>query len=81
MIRRGIKQITYNRGTVTMAIRKLRKERINRIKQMNFQLQERTFQPLSEEDKYLIEMAGYDIGKQDENIPRVTRRSLRPQYI
>ena len=66
-----------------MAIRKLRKERINRIKQMNFQLQERTFQPLSEEDKYLIEMAGYDIdiGKQDENIPRVTRRSLRPQYI
>ena len=33
----------------------------NRIKKMTFQKQERTFNnaPLSDDDKYIIEMAGY----------------------
>ena len=58
----------------------------NRIKKMNFQLQERTSQqiPLSDEDKYLIEMASYrqrDLGRTHENIPRYTRGGLRPEYI
>ena len=36
--------------------------RKKRIKQMNFQIQERRLEemkPLSEDDKYIIEMAGY----------------------
>ena len=53
---------------------------------MNFQLQKRTHQqtPLSEEDKYLIQMASYkqrDTGRSHENIQRITRGSIRPQYI
>ena len=52
---------------------------------MTFQTQERTlnYKPLSENDKYIIEMAGYR--KQgheiNENISRTTGRSVRPQYI
>jgi len=58
----------------------------NRIKNMNFQIQERKVEeltPLSDDDKYIIEMAGYQklIGRQHENISRTTRRSSRPQHI
>jgi hypothetical protein len=60
--------------------------RKKRIKQMNFQIQERRvaeLAPLSDDDKYIIEMAGYQklIGRQHENISRTTRRSPRPQHI
>jgi len=58
----------------------------NRIKKMTFQTQERTldYKPLSEDDKYIIEMAGYrktEGRTQNEDIPRTTGRSTRPQYI
>jgi len=58
----------------------------NRIKKMNFQLQKRTHlqTPLSEEDKYLIQMASYkqrDIGRSHENISRLTGGGLRSQHI
>ena len=57
----------------------------NRIKKMTFQTQERKldYKPLSENDKYIIEMAGYRKQGHDENedIPRTTGRSTRPQYI
>ena len=58
----------------------------NRIKKMNFQIQERKVEeltPLSEDDKYIIEMGGYQklIGRTHENIPRFARRSTRPQHI
>ena len=58
----------------------------NRTKNMKFQLQKRTHQqpPLSEEDKYLIQMASYrqrDTGRSHENISRVTGGGIRPQYI
>ena len=60
--------------------------RKKRIKQMNFQIQERRIEqlsPLTEDDKYIIEMAGYQklIGRTHENIPRFARRSTRPQHI
>ena len=53
---------------------------------MNFQSQERRieeFKPLSEDDKYIIEMAGYQklIGRSNENISRIVRGNSRPQYI
>ena len=52
---------------------------------MTFQTQERTFDmnPLSEDDKYVIEMAGYrkTEGKLDEALQRTTGRSTRPQHI
>ena len=56
----------------------------NRIKKMNFQTKARTEMPkLTEDDKYIIEMAGYR--KQglstDERIQRTTGRVARPQYI
>ena len=58
----------------------------NRIKKMNFQIQERKVEeltPLSEDDKYIIEMAGYR--KQglniNEELQRTTGRVARPQYI
>lgn len=57
----------------------------NRIKKMTFQTQERKldYKPLSEDDKYIIEMAGYR--KQglstDEKLQRTTGRVARPQYI
>ena len=58
----------------------------NRIKKLNFQRQDRTveLQPLSDNDKYIIELAGY---KKDtlrgnyENLQRFTRGTQRPQYI
>ena len=57
--------------------------RKKRIKQMNFQIQERRLEemkPLSEDDKYIIEMAGYQklIGRPHENIPRSARGTQRP---
>ena len=57
----------------------------NRIKKMNFQTQNRKYEPLSENDKYIIELVGYR--KQElkerinEDILRTTGRSVRPQYI
>ena len=56
----------------------------NRIKKMTFQTQDRKYEPLSENDKYVIEMAGYakeNRGLQDEDIQRTTRGSARPQSI
>ena len=57
----------------------------NRIKKMTFQTQERTldYTPLSEDDKYIIEMAGYKRQglTENEDIQRITGRSTRPQYI
>ena len=57
--------------------------RKKRIKQMNFQIQERRIEqlsPLTEDDKYIIEMAGYQklIGRTHENIPRFARGPQRP---
>lgn len=57
----------------------------NRIKKMTFQTQGRTlnYEPLSDNDKYIIEMAGYR--KQgltsNENISRTARGTTRPSYI
>ena len=42
----------------------------NRIKKMNFQLQNRTHIPLTEEDKYHIEMASYRQLVNDEQLGR-----------
>ena len=57
--------------------------RKKRIKQMNFQIQERRVEqlsPLSDDDKYIIAMAGYQklIGKDYEDIPRFARGTTRP---
>ena len=56
--------------------------RKKRIKQMNFQIQERRIEqlsPLTEDDKYIIEMAGYQklIGRTHENIQRFARGPQR----
>ena len=52
---------------------------------MTFQTQERTldYKPLSDNDKYIIEMAGYRKQglTENEDISRTTGRSARPQYI
>lgn len=53
---------------------------------MTFQKQERTFDmtPLSEDDKYIIEMAGYrktEGRTPDEKLQRTTGGVTRPQYI
>ena len=57
----------------------------NRIKKMNFQTQSREYEPLSDNDKYIIQLAGYrkELRNRtdDENISRITRGSLRSQYI
>ena len=57
----------------------------NRIKKMNFQRQERrTIEQLSDNDKYVIELAGYkkDTSRGDyENIPKFARGTQRSQYI
>jgi len=55
----------------------------NRIKKMTFQKQNRKYEPLSENDKYIIETAGYkrELMKErlsNENIQRVARGGLRP---
>ena len=61
--------------------------RKKRIKQMNFQTTNRVHQlePLSENDKYIIELVGYRKqelrGQLNEDILRTTGRSVRPQYI
>ena len=57
----------------------------NRIKRMTFQTQDRKYEPLSENDKYIIDAIGYRKqelkGRLDENILRTTGRTLRPEYI
>ena len=57
----------------------------NRIKKMTFQTQDRKYEPLSENDKYIIEAIGYRKqelrGRSDEDISRTTGGPLRPQYI
>ena len=57
----------------------------NRIKKMTFQTQNRKYEPLSENDKYIIDTIGYKKqelrGQLDEDISRTTGRSVRPQYI
>ena len=59
----------------------------NRIKKMNFQIQERKVEeltPLSEDDKYIIEIAGYrkdTLRSNYENLPRVARGTTRPQHF
>ena len=57
----------------------------NRIKKMTFQTQDRKYEPLSENDKYIIEAIGYRKqelrGRLNEDISRTTGGSLRPQYI
>ena len=57
----------------------------NRINKMNFQRQERemTIQPLSDDDKYILQVAGQglDIRNKYENILRTTGRSSRPSHI
>jgi len=57
----------------------------NRIKKMNFQKQERRFvEELSDDDKYIIEIAGYKkdtLRSNYENLPRVARGTTRPQHF
>ena len=58
----------------------------NRIRKMNFQTQGRKYEPLSEEHKYIIQMAGYrkqELRGQilDEDVSRITRGGIRPQHI
>ena len=57
----------------------------NRIKKMTFQTQDRKYEPLSENDKYIIDAIGYRKqelrGQLDEDISRITGRVVRPQYI
>ena len=58
----------------------------NRIKRMIFQTQDRKYEPLSENDKYIIDAIGYrklELRGQrlNEDISRTTRGSIRPQYI
>ena len=57
----------------------------NRIKRMIFQTQDRKYEPLSENDKYIIDAIGYRKqelrGQLNEDILRTTGRALRPEYI
>ena len=57
----------------------------NRIKRMIFQTQDRKYEPLSENDKYIIDAIGYKKqelrGQLDEDILRTTGRAIRPEYI
>ena len=57
----------------------------NRIKKMNFQKQERrVLAELSDNDKYIIELAGYrkdTLRSNYENLPRFARGTQRSQYI
>ena len=57
----------------------------NRIKKMNFQKQERrVIAELSDNDKYIIELAGYrkdTLRSNYENLPRFTRGTQRSQHI
>ena len=57
----------------------------NRIKKMNFQKQERrVIAELSDNDKYIIELAGYKkdtLRSSYDNLPRFTRGTQRSQHI
>ena len=57
----------------------------NRIKRMIFQTQGSKYEPLSENDKYIIDAIGYRKqelrGRLDEDIQRTTGRTVRSQYI
>ena len=57
----------------------------NRIKKMNFQKQERrVIAELSDNDKYIIELAGYrkdTLRSNYENLPRFARGTQRSQHI
>ena len=57
----------------------------NRIKKMNFQKQERrVLEELSDNDKYVIELAGYrkdTLRSNYEELPRFARGTQRSQYI
>ena len=57
----------------------------NRIKKMNFQKQQRNLiEELSDDDKYIIELAGYrkdTLRENYENLQRFTRGTQRSQYI
>ena len=57
----------------------------NRIKKMNFQKQERrVLEELSDNDKYVIELAGYrkdTLRSNYENLPRIARGTHRSKYI
>ena len=57
----------------------------NRIRKMTFQTQDRKYEPLSENDKYIIDAIVYRKqelrGQLDEDILRTTGRALRPEYI
>ena len=50
-----------------------------RLEKMNFLIQERRIEPMTQNDKYLLEVIEQQrsIEKQNENIPRFTRGSLR----
>ena len=56
-----------------------------RIKKMNFQKQERrVLEELSDNDKYIIELAGYrkdTLRSNYENLPRFARGTQRSQHI
>ena len=56
-----------------------------RIKKMNFQKQERRIiEELSDNDKYIIELAGYrkdTLRSNYENLPRFARGTQRSQHI
>ena len=57
----------------------------NRIKKMNFQKQERrALEELSDNDKYIIELAGYrkdTLRSNYEDLPRFARGTQRSQHI
>ena len=57
----------------------------NRIKKMNFQKQERrVLEELSDNDKYVIELAGYrkdTLRSNYEKLPRFARGTQRSQHI
>ena len=57
----------------------------NRIKKMNFQQQTRKYEPLSDNDKYIIQLAGYRKelrgNTSNEDISRSTGGFTRPQHI
>ena len=61
------------RGTV-MTIKRKR-----RLEKMNFLTQERRIEPMTQDDKYLLKVIEQQrsIEKENENIPRFTRGSLR----
>ena len=61
------------RGTV-MTIKRKR-----RLEKMNFLTQERRIEPMTQNDKYLLEVIEQQrsIEKQNENIPRFARGGLR----